>query len=454
MRREALSHPLAVAGVMVATAAATVFIALLIAMFAGLLRNPYAGIVVLIVIPALFMAGMLLVATGIWLRRRTLMRDPSAVNDWPVVDLRRVAVRRTTLLVTALAAVNVVIILVAGYSTLHWMESPGFCGQTCHTPMQPQYMAWRSASHARIDCMSCHVGEGTRAFVRSKLAGVRQLVHVAAGSYARPISPGAEMPPGAQAQTCDSCHRPERASSDRIRVIREYADDAANTETMTVLQMHVGRTVDSSRAIHWHADPATKVEYVSTDAERQTIPYVRVTDANGRVKEYVGPDASDRLLRDSPRRTMDCIDCHNTAGHPIAPTAEQAVDQAIAAARISRDLPYARREVVRVVKASYPSQDAAVKAIDQGLRSFYQSSGESQSQDEHAVAQAVSAAQDIYRRNVFPAMKVTWGSYPDNKGHVASIGCFRCHDDSHKASDGSTISADCEYCHKQIERPQ
>ena len=37
MRREALSHPLAIAGVMVATAAATVFIALLIAMFAGLL---------------------------------------------------------------------------------------------------------------------------------------------------------------------------------------------------------------------------------------------------------------------------------------------------------------------------------------------------------------------------------------------------------------------------------
>ena len=31
---------------------------------------------------------------------------------------------------------------------------------------------------------------------------------------------------------------------------------------------------------------------------------------------------------------MDCIDCHNTAGHPIAPIAEQAVDQAIAAARI------------------------------------------------------------------------------------------------------------------------
>jgi hypothetical protein len=32
-------------------------------------------------------------------------------------------------------------------------------------------------------------------------------------------------------------------------------------------------------------------------------------------------------------------------------------------------------------------------------------------------------------------------------------GCFRYHDDSHEAMDASKISADCEHCHKQIERP-
>src|SRR6476660_2519405 len=118
MRREALSHPLAIGGVMVATASAAVFLALLIAMFAGLLRNPYAGIVVLVIIPAFFVVGVLLVATGVWLRRRAQMRDPSAVDEWPVVDFRLAAVRRTTLPITALAAVNVVIILLAGYGTL------------------------------------------------------------------------------------------------------------------------------------------------------------------------------------------------------------------------------------------------------------------------------------------------------------------------------------------------
>ena len=62
-----------------------------------------------------------------------------------------------------------------------------------------------------------------------------------------------------------------------------------------------------------------------------------------------------------------------------------------------------------------------------------------------------SRLQEVYRRNVFPAMSVTWGGYPDNLGHMTSNGCFRCHDDSHDAKDGTTISADCEYCHKQRE---
>ena len=148
---------------------------------------------------------------------------------------------------------------------------------------------------------------------------------------------------------------------------------------------------------------------------------------------------------------MDCIDCHNTVGHPISPTPEQAVDRAIAAAMVSHDLPFARRESVRLVKATYPSQEAGVRAIEEGLRAFYKTSGGAI--DQQALARTVGAVQDLYRRNVFPSMKVTWGSYPNNTGHITSNGCFRCHDDSHEAKDGSKISGDCEYCHKQIETP-
>ena len=44
-------------------------------------------------------------------------------------------------------------------------------------------------------------------------------------------------------------------------------------------------------------------------------------------------------------------------------------------------------------------------------------------------------------------MKVKWGTYPNHLGHVDTPGCFRCHDDSHKAKDGAVIKQDCELCH-------
>jgi nitrate/TMAO reductase-like tetraheme cytochrome c subunit len=448
-REPLVRHPVAILGALIATATAVVFIALVIAIFAGLLENPYAGLVVFVAIPAVFVIGLLLIPIGMRLERRKLARDPSAVADWPVIDLRVPRVRKTTVLITALTAINALIILLAGYGSLHWMESPTFCGQVCHTPMQPQFTAWQTGPHGRIACVKCHIGEGPQAFVHAKLSGVRQLMHVATGSYPRPIPPGAEMLPGAQAQTCVGCHQPENIRGDQIRVVREYADDEANTETMTVLQMHLDRSSPSGRAIHWHADPNIRIEYVATAEINPTIPYVKVTDARGQVKEYVTADATEQMIRSGIRRTMTCIDCHNTVGHPISPTPEQAVDRAIAAGLLNRQLPNVRSEGVKLVKAAYPSQDEGASAIEQGLRSFYQSRGGSV--DQQAVVQTALALQNLYRRNVFPTMKVTWGSYPTNRGHMTSTGCFRCHDDSHNARDKSTISADCEYCHKQIE---
>jgi hypothetical protein len=444
-------HPVAIAGAVLTTASAVVFIALLIAVLLGMLSNPYAGLVVFVAIPAVFVVGLLLIPLGMWLQKRKLARDPNAVaDDWPVLDFRRARVRQTALLVTALTAVNIVIILLAGYGGLHWMESPAFCGQVCHTPMQPQFTALQNASHGQVPCVQCHIGEGAAGFAHAKLSGVRQLLMMPMSSYPRPIPPGANMPPGAQALTCGNCHQPGRAVGDRIRVIREYADDEQNSETITVLQMHLSASASSQRAIHWHADPAVRVEYVSTDAGLQTIPYVKVTGANGQVKEYRAPDTTDQMIGAGTRRTMDCIDCHNTVGHPISPTPERAVDRAIAAGMVSRDLPFARREGLRLVKASYPSQDAGAAAIDRELRTFYQSRSPI---DPKAVERTVAALQALYRRNNFPTMNVTWGTYPDNKGHVTSNGCFRCHDESHQATDGSTISADCAFCHTQIERP-
>ena len=193
---------------------------------------------------------------------------------WPVVDLGKPRVRRTLLAVTALTAVNVVIVLVAGYGALHSMESAEFCGQTCHTPMHPQYTAWQNTPHARVACVNCHVGEGGRAFVKYKMAGARQLAHVLINRYPKPI-PASQADLRPALETCGTCHTATMGHGVKPLAVREYADDEANTETVTNIDLHVGgpgQPTASGTAIHWHADPAVRIEYVTTDADRSSIP--------------------------------------------------------------------------------------------------------------------------------------------------------------------------------------
>jgi hypothetical protein len=208
-----------------------------------------------------------------------------------------------------------------------------------------------------------------------------------------------------------------------------------------------GAPTQVGRAIHWHADPNVRIEYLATDEERDTIPYVKLTRPDGSVTEYLA-DGANKPTSPEALRVMDCIDCHNAAAHRISPTAEQAVDRAIASGRIDRTLPFVRREAVRLVSAEYPDQDAALAAIERELRQFYSTTG---SPAPRVLDAAVATVKETYRTNVFPTMKVKFGVYRDNLDHFNFTGCLRCHDDGHKAPDGKTISGDCEYCHTQVQ---
>jgi hypothetical protein len=116
---------------------------------------------------------------------------------------------------------------------------------------------------------------------------------------------------------------------------------------------------------------------------------------------------------------------------------------------IPRTLPYARRETVKALKATYATQDAATEGISRALRDFYRSQyADVYMTRRQDVEKAVSGADRAYRRNVFPEMLVQFGTYPNNIGHMDFPGCFRCHDDNHKSKDGKTIGQDCDSCHK------
>jgi hypothetical protein len=441
-------HPLSIVGAALTTVGALLFLTFFVIDLIGYHFGPYAGILFFFLFPAIFVAGLILIPIGGWLQRRK--GADAAATAWPRLDLNDARQRRWTFFVLVATIVNVVIISLAAYSGVEYMETVSFCGQVCHEVMQPEFTAHQDAPHSSIACVQCHVGPGAGGFVRSKMSGSRQLVSVALGNFERPVpTPARDLVPARD--TCERCHWPEKFHGDKVKVIREYADDEVNTETVTTMDLRVGggnERLAIATGIHWHMNLANRVEYIATDDKRQVIPWVRVTDRLGGVREYQVDGAKPEDLARGERRTMDCMDCHNRPSHTFDPSAEKAVDRRLASGEMPR-LPFVRREALAAVKEKYASEEAAMTAISQRLTEFYRTKyPDIYAKAKQDVDRAISAVQRAYSRNIFPKMNITWGTYINNIGHNDFPGCFRCHDDLHKTKDGKAIGQDCELCHK------
>jgi hypothetical protein len=445
--RALIRNAVSLTGAAIVTLSAVLFFVVFFLDLLGLHTNPYIGIVFFIVIPAFFILGLLLIPIGIFVERRRGASGRTTPLHWPHIDLNNPSHRRGAFIVFILTLVNVVVVSLAAYKGVEFMDTTTFCGEVCHTVMQPEFTAFQDGPHSRVTCVQCHIGPGAPFFVKSKLDGTRQVVAVLINSYSRPIkSPVITLRPARE--VCEQCHWPEKFHGDKVNVHREYGDDEKVTESVTTMRVHVGggsEKLGVATGIHWHMNVANEVTYIATDDKRQVIGYVAVKDRTGAVREYFAEGVTDEQIKNGERRTMDCMDCHNRPSHAFEPSPERAVDDAIAAGEMPK-LPFVRREAVAALKVNYPDQLSAQQDIATRLTSFYKSSGEYNSR-RGDVDRAVAAAQRAYSRNVFPRMNVTWGTYPNNIGHTTAPGCFRCHDDNHKSKDGLVIKQDCDLCH-------
>jgi hypothetical protein len=201
--------------------------------------------------------------------------------------------------------------------------------------------------------------------------------------------------------------------------------------------------------IHWHMNVGNEITYISTDHDRQVIPWVRAKDRQGNVTEYYDrsrPLSSDQVAT-LEKRKMDCIDCHNRPAHKyLSPDA--ALDGSFATGRLDASLPYLKRQAVEALSKAYKTEDEAVKAIHTDLDGFYRTNYSSlYGQRADAINTAVSETQRIFRTYFFPEMKTNWETHPNNIGHLYSSGCFRCHDGEHISNTGKVISNNCNICH-------
>jgi len=413
--------------------------------------RPYAGIVFFFILPAIFVLGLVLMPVGGLFRRYRLKQQGKLPHVYPTIDLRQPILQRALLLVVIMTFVNVALMGTASYKAIEHMDSVQFCGQTCHSVMAPEYTAYLNSPHSRVACVDCHIGSGAPWFVRAKISGVRQLFAVNLKTYSRPIpSPVENLRPARD--TCEHCHWPERFTGDKFLVKTKYADDEENTPSTTVLLLKIGgRTSQGLVGIHGrHLAAAERIEYVSTDGRRQVIPRVIYTEDDGKKVEYDSDEVktTPAELARAERRKMDCVDCHNRPTHAFE-LPERAVDTAITAGRIDRQLPYVKKQAVAALRTEYPDRATASEKIPQAIVDFYKTKYPDTYQNKRPIVEtAAQQVKEIYLRNIFPEMRITWGTHPNNIGHDDFLGCFRCHDGKHKAADGRVINDDCSACHQ------
>src|SRR6187551_1647577 len=107
-------NPVSLVGVLLTTLGAILFLIFFIADAFGLHSNPYMGIVFFIILPAIFVFGLILIPIGGWLHRRRVARGKPDI--WPRIDLNNAHHRSIVVGIFALTLVNIVIVSMAAYT--------------------------------------------------------------------------------------------------------------------------------------------------------------------------------------------------------------------------------------------------------------------------------------------------------------------------------------------------
>lgn len=404
-------------------------------------KNPYLGIFTYIVAPGFLIAGLAVVFFGAWAQRRWAIKHAHTVPDKWRLDFSNPAQRRYLILLGIGGVAFLLLSAFGSYQTFHYAESTQFCGEVCHTAMNPEYSTYKRGSHARVDCVECHVGSGASAFVKAKINGTHQLIAYTLDNYNRPIdTPVKNLRPARE--TCEQCHWPEKFLGNLDVTFDHFLSDKKNTpySVRMLMRVNTGKPGAPLGGIHWHVSPDASVEYYAADDKRQDIVWMRVTNKKDgtvrifRNQEFKGEPPAGLV------RAMDCMDCHNRPAH-VFPTANDAVEKSMALGGLSTTLPNIKRTAVQaMLQKEITTEAEAPGKIADFIKAKYK--------DHPAVAATVAEVQKIYAETIFPDRKADWRVYPNNIGHKDWPGCFRCHDDKHETATGEKVSAtDCTSCH-------
>jgi nitrate/TMAO reductase-like tetraheme cytochrome c subunit len=444
-----------VAGAALAFISAMLIIFMMLVSFIFGKGDNYTGLFTFIILPVFLIIGLILIPVGaIRKMKKAKTEKEEEITKFPVVNLNDTSQRNAVIIFIVGSTIFLMLSAIGSFEAFHYSESVEFCGKLCHEVMEPEYVAYQNSSHARVSCVTCHVGPGAGWYVKSKMSGLYQVYAVTTGIFPRPIpTPISNLRPARE--TCEQCHWPQKFYSRQLVTNKHFIADETNTEWDIQLNIKTGPSMSAmglNEGIHWHINPDVKIEYIPTSPKCDTIPWVRYT--NTKTNEvYVFEDSDNRLseekIRPENMRTMDCIDCHNRPSHHYRSPVDF-VNDALTAGRISSSLPEIKMMSMQVLTPEFPTKDSAFTYIESELLDYYESNYpdimESNSQ---LVTNAIATLQDEFQKNIFPAMRVRWDVYPSHLGHLESVGCARCHNERHSTADNNrVISRDCNLCHE------
>lgn len=415
----------------------------------GIVENPYFGFLIYMVMGPLFVLGLLLTIGGALFCGEREDIGASVVEYFQEqlsLPGRFTRIRKLIFLTSMFTFLTLIIVGIVTYTGFHYTESVSFCGQFCHTVMEPEYVTYKNSPHSQVPCVECHIGEGAEWLTKSKFSGARQLVAVLFDSYNRPIETPIKALRPSRA-TCEACHRPEVFHGDKLYVEDKFLADEKNTHIQTVMVMRIGSGGYSGReahGIHWHVSENHSVTYVGSE-DHEYISEVTLTNNKG-TKIYRRQSPSQRVNYVG-ERVMDCVDCHNRPSH-VFKNAGEALDEKLVTGIIPRSIPFIKRQAQGAITKEYPSQDAARRGIAKNIMDWYRQEYPAiVAQQEKTLTQAVKGAQQAYVENVFPRMSIGWETYMSFISHDKMGGCFRCHNEDFKTENGEMITTDCNACH-------
>jgi hypothetical protein len=441
-----------IGAVLAAIAFSLIIILFLISTFFKL-DDTNLGLFIYIILPGFLVLGLLLIPVGIIRERRRMRKSGDRESKrLPMIDLNNPSHRNAFVIFAVSTVIILVLSTLGSFRAYHITESVDFCGKLCHKVMEPEYTAYQGSPHSNVLCVECHVGAGASWYVKSKLSGLHQIYAVLANDYNKPIqTPLHDLRPARE--TCERCHWPQKFYSRSLVTNKYFLADSLNSEWDIMLQMKTGPEYSAmglKEGIHWHINPAVRIDYISENDKRENILYVRYTDLNtGKTIIYNNAEnvISDSTLNSSEIRTMDCIDCHNRPSHNYRSSTVY-FNQAMLAGDISNEIPFIKKTSMDVLRETYTDKDTALMKISEGISGFYRSNyPDYYSTNRQKIDSAVVSVSKGFSRNTFPRMKVSYDVYPDHIGHLETNGCFRCHNNQFVSVEGRKISKNCDLCH-------